>query len=149
MTGLLLTPCHACTGAPALQSIKDGHFSRADKQESQFVKCFCAAVCPVQGLHPSAMHRLNPPPIALHLHALEVQQGTSHTNVLHLHAGTQRIDWLFHKKPLFLMHWKDGKVPQEVQVGSCTFHKTSSPTCVPVPMLTGTLPACPSVHKFF
>ena len=34
---------------------------------------------------------------------------------LALLAGAQRIDWLFHKKPLFLMHWKDGKVPQAVQ----------------------------------
>ena len=25
------------------------------------------------------------------------------------------MEWLYHKKPLFLMHWKDGKVPQSVQ----------------------------------
>ena len=30
-------------------------------------------------------------------------------------AGKERMEWLYHKKPLFLMHWKDGKVPQSVQ----------------------------------
>ncbi len=53
-------------------------------------------------------------------------------NVLYL-AGAQRIDWLFHKKPLFLMHWKDGKVPQEVQVGSFAQHKWSCPNAVLCP----------------
>lgn len=69
------------------------------------------------------MPRLTFPREGLDLHALETQQGTSSSDVLYFCAGAQRIDWLFHKKPLFLMHWKDGKVPQEVQVGSCAQHK--------------------------
>ena len=30
-------------------------------------------------------------------------------------AGDERIDWLLHKKPLFHLHWKDGRVPLDVR----------------------------------
>ena len=29
--------------------------------------------------------------------------------------GDERIDYLLHKKPLFHMHWKDGRVPVDVR----------------------------------
>lgn len=30
-------------------------------------------------------------------------------------AGDERIDFLLHKRPLFHMHWKDGRVPLDVR----------------------------------
>lgn len=108
--------------AHALQSKRDGHLSLAKKQElpsSEGANVLLYALRRSCALMP----RLTFPREGLDLHALETQQGTSSSDVLYFCAGAQRIDWLFHKKPLFLMHWKDGKVPQEVQVGSCAQHK--------------------------
>lgn len=34
---------------------------------------------------------------------------------MRLCAGDERIDWLLHKKPLFHLHWKDGRVPLDVR----------------------------------
>ena len=41
------------------------------------------------------------------------------------------MDWLYHKKPLFLMHWKDGKVPQEVQAKVVVIPGGEVLTCEP------------------
>jgi len=46
-------------------------------------------------------------------------------------AGNERMDWLYHKKPLFLMHWKDGKVPQEVQAKVVVIPGGEALTCEP------------------
>jgi hypothetical protein len=39
----------------------------------------------------------------------------SHACTLPRRAGDERIDWLLHKKPLFHLHWKEGRVPEEVR----------------------------------
>ena len=51
------------------------------------------------------------------------------------------MDWLYHKKPLFLMHWKDGKVPQSVQDkvvvipgGDALIRLSHSPIVKPAPV---------------